>query len=65
MPYNVYGDLYKAEVVSRLQKKGCNVKNVHTLNVIFRRNGLVRASRKSLAYYRSGSSIYYIQLCSL
>ncbi len=26
MPYNVYGDLYKGEIVEKLQEKGCNVK---------------------------------------
>lgn len=34
MPYNALGDLYKIEVVKRLQKMGCNVKSVHALNLI-------------------------------
>ena len=40
MAFNVYGDLHKREVVSYLQEKGCNVKNVHALNVILEEMGL-------------------------
>ena len=40
MPYNALGDLYKIEVVKRLQKMGCNVKSVHALNLILEKMGL-------------------------
>ena len=39
MPYNALGDLYKIEVVKRLQKMGCNVKSVHALNLILENSG--------------------------
>ena len=41
MPYNCLGDLYKGEIVSLLQEKGCNVKNVHELNLIMEKIGLL------------------------
>lgn len=44
MAYNIHGDLYKSEVVSRLQEKGCNVKSVHALNVILEEMGLQERS---------------------
>lgn len=34
MPFNCLGDLYKSEIVALLREKGCNVKNVHELNLI-------------------------------
>ena len=34
MPYNSKGDLYKREIVKKLQDKGCDVKNVNALNKI-------------------------------
>ena len=40
MAYNIYGDLYKSEVVSRLQENGYNVRNVHALNLILEEMGL-------------------------
>ena len=40
MPYNRFGDLYKSEVVERLKEMGCNVKNVHALNLILEKMGL-------------------------
>jgi len=40
MPYNYLGDLYKSEVVARLQELGCNVKSVHALNLILEEMGL-------------------------
>lgn len=45
MAYNIYGDLYKSEVVCRLQEKGYNVRSVHALNLILEEMGL---------QYRSG-----------
>ena len=36
--------VYKSEVVSRLQEKGCNVKSVHALNVILEGMGLQERS---------------------
>ena len=41
MPYNALGDLYKIEVVKRLQKMGCNVKGVHALNLILEKMGIL------------------------
>lgn len=41
MPYNALGDLYKIEVVKRLQKMGCNVKSVHALNLILEKMGIL------------------------
>ena len=41
MPYNVLGDLYKTEVVKRLQDLGCNIKNVHALNLILEEMGIL------------------------
>ena len=41
MPYNALGDLYKIEVVKRLQKMGCNVKSVHALNLILEEMGIL------------------------
>jgi hypothetical protein len=40
MPFNCYGDLYKSEVVKRLQERGFNVKNVHALNLILEDMGV-------------------------
>lgn len=40
MAYNCYGDLYKREVVIRLNEMGCNVKSVHELNLILEEMGL-------------------------
>lgn len=44
MPFNYLGDLYKFEVVDRLNKRGCNIKNVHALNLILEEMGLLRHS---------------------
>ena len=41
MPYNYWGDLYKSEIVSLLQNKGCNIKSVHELNLIMEKMGLL------------------------
>ena len=41
MPFNCLGDLYKSEVVSALRKEGFDVKDVHALNVILEKMGLV------------------------
>lgn len=46
MPYNYLGDLYKSEVVKKLQEKGCDVKNVHALNLILEEMGLLIHSGK-------------------
>ena len=35
MPFNCLGDLYKAEIVDLLRKKGCDIKNVHGLICLF------------------------------
>jgi len=40
MAYNCYGDLYKSEVVAKLKEMGCNVKNVHALNLLLEEMGL-------------------------
>ena len=41
MPYNCLGDLYKSEIVALCRKKGCEIKNVHELNVIMENMGLL------------------------
>lgn len=41
MPYNCLGDLYKSEIVTLLRKKGCNIKNVHELNLILEKMGFL------------------------
>jgi hypothetical protein len=41
MPYNSKGDLYKREIVKKLQDKGCDVKNVNALNKIMEKMGLL------------------------
>lgn len=40
MPYNAFGDLYKSEIVTKLQQMGYQVKNVHQLNLIMEEIGL-------------------------
>ncbi len=40
MPYNIYGDLKKGEVVIRLQEMGYQVKSVNALNRIMEEMGL-------------------------
>ncbi len=42
MPYNRFGDLYKGEIVIRLNEMGCNIKDVHELNLIMEEMGLHR-----------------------
>ena len=41
MPYNFMGDLYKREIVEKLQKLGYNVKSVKALNKIMEQMGLL------------------------
>lgn len=41
MPYNFMGDLYKREIVEKLQKLGYNVKSVNALNKIMEQMGLL------------------------
>lgn len=41
MPYNFMGDLYKREIVEKLQKRGYNVKSVNALNKIMEQMGLL------------------------
>ena len=49
MPYNSLGDLYKAEIVFLLRKMGCNIKNVHELNLTLEKMGLlIRSGSKWL-----------------
>ena len=47
MPYNFKGDLYKREVVKKLQTMGYDVKSVNALNKIMEKMGL-------LVYYANG-----------
>ena len=42
MPYNASGDLFKSEIVKKLQNMGCNIKNVHELNVILEKMGILK-----------------------
>ena len=39
MPYNYKGDLYKIEIVKRLQNMGFDVKSVNALNKIMEKMG--------------------------
>ena len=39
MPYNIYGDLTKRDIVLRLQERGENVKSVQALNSILKEMG--------------------------
>ena len=41
MPYNCLGDLYKREIVEKLQKMGYDVKSVNALNKIMEKMGLL------------------------
>ena len=41
MPYNYKGDLYKIEIVAKLQSKGYSVKSVNALNKIMEKMGLL------------------------
>lgn len=41
MPFNFLGDLYKSEIVTILREKGCDIKNVHELNLIMEKMGLL------------------------
>lgn len=41
MPYNCMGDLYKREIVRKLQDMGFNVKSVNALNKIMEKMGLL------------------------
>lgn len=41
MPYNFKGDLYKREVVKKLQTMGYDVKSVNALNKIMEKMGLL------------------------
>lgn len=41
MPFNCFGDLYKAEIVTLLREKGCNIKSIHELNLILEKMGLL------------------------
>lgn len=41
MPYNYKGDLYKREIVKKLQDMGLDVKSVNALNKIMEKMGLL------------------------
>ena len=41
MPYNYKGDLYKREIVNKLQHMGLDVKSVNALNKIMEKMGLL------------------------
>ena len=41
MPYNSKGDLYKIEIVKKLQGMGFDVKSVNALNKIMEKMGLL------------------------
>ena len=50
MPYNALGDLYKIEVVKRLQKMGCQ--KCSCLKSDFRENGHPYSFWRSLAHFK-------------
>lgn len=56
MPYNVYGDLYKSEVVARLQARGCNVRSVNAFNKILEQMGLQDHSGKDWVTTDAGAA---------
>lgn len=65
MPYNCLGDLHKREVISILQKKGYNVRSVHTLNLILQEMGLLEhygknwlTTQKEVPYTIYNSQVY-------
>ena len=41
MPYNCKGDLYKIEIVKKLQDMGFDVKSVNALNKLMEKMGLL------------------------
>lgn len=41
MPYNFKGELYKCEIVKKLQDKGFDVKSVNALNKIMEKMGVL------------------------
>ena len=41
MPFNYLGDLCKKEMVNKLQDIGHNIKNVHELNLILEKMGIL------------------------
>ena len=43
MPYNYKGDLYKREIVKKLQDMGLDVKSVNDLNEIMEKMGIIGA----------------------
>lgn len=46
MPYNYKGDLYKREIVKKLQDMGLDVKSVNALNKINGKNGIAYSLRR-------------------
>lgn len=72
MPYNALGDLYKIEVVKRLQKMGCNVKSVHALNLILEKMGILihsgdhwLTSKEGVKYTIYSSQVFDADACTL
>ena len=51
MPYNCKGDLYKIEIVKKLQNMGFDVKSVNALNKIMEKNGSANSLRQRLGYH--------------
>ena len=62
MPYNALGDLYKIEVVKRLQKMGCNVKSVHALNLILEKMGILIGSLQKTGLSTPYTAVKYSML---
>ena len=50
MPYNYKGDLYKREIVKKLQDMGLDVKSVNALNKIMEKNGIAYSLRQWLGH---------------
>lgn len=64
MPYNYKGDLYKREIVKKLQDMGLDVKSVNALNKIMEKMGLLIhygngwAQRMPALSFRCGIKVY-------
>lgn len=51
MPYNCKGDLYKIEIVKKLQNLGFDVKSVNALNKIMEKNGPANSLWQRLGHH--------------
>ena len=59
MPYNYKGDLYKIEIVAKLQSKGYSVKSVNALNKIMEKKNIKKITLLSIL---SLLSLFFISI---